>query len=177
MSSALPRTVSAIIRDDSRLLLVQEQGIDNRNPTWMLPGGRVAYGERPEAALRREVLEETGLTVSGAPNLAFSVEIDSQLADLVGRWQALTYVCEADGAIEPADPEGLIRTAEWVEVADALERLAAVEWYDAEPLRSFLEGDAPDGSAWHYRLTGRRGAALRTVAERTATRFSRHGRP
>lgn len=150
------------------MLLVQEQGIDNREPTWMLPGGRVAYGESPEVAVSREILEETGLTVTGTPNLAFSVEIDSQLEDLVGRWRALTYACEADGVIEPADPEGLIRTAEWVEVDEALDRLASVEWYDAEPLRSFLDGSAPDGTEWSYRLTGRRGTALRTVAERTS---------
>ncbi len=165
MSSALPRTVSAVIRDGARLLLVQEQGIDNREATWMLPGGRVAYGESPEVAVSREILEETGLSVTGTPHLVFSVEIDSQLDDLVGRWQALTYACEADGTIEPADPEGLIRTAEWVDVDEALDRLASVEWYDAEPLRSFLDGSAPDGTEWRYRLTGRRGAALRTVAE------------
>lgn len=166
MSDApLPQTVAAVIRDGSRMLLVQEQGIDSAKPTWMLPGGRVAYGEGPELALGREILEETGLTVIGEPMLAFSVEIDSQLDDLVGRWRALTYACDADGTIEPADPESLIRTAEWVDVDEGLDRLASVEWYDADPLRSFLDGSAPDGSAWRYRLTGRRGAALRTVAE------------
>ncbi len=165
MSDALPQTVSAIIRHGSRLLLVQEQGIDDLEPSWMLPGGRVSYGESPELALSREVHEETGLAVSGTPTLAFSVEIDSQLDDLVGRWRALTYACEADGIVEPADPDGLIRTAEWIELDEAIERLAAVEWYDAEPLRAFLEQREPEGRAWHYRLTGRRGAALRTVAE------------
>ncbi|MEO6577673.1 MAG: NUDIX hydrolase [Candidatus Limnocylindria bacterium] len=166
MSDApLPQTVTPVMRDGPQMLLVQEQGIDSAKPTWMLPGGRVAYGEGPELALGREILEETGLTVIGEATLAFSVEIDSRLDDLVGRWRALTYACNADGTIEPADPEGLIRTAEWVEMDDALERLATVEWYDADPLRSFLDGSAPDGSAWRYRLTGRRGAALRTVAE------------
>lgn len=164
-AAALPQIVAAIIRNGSRVLLVQEQGIEDREPTWMLPGGRVEYGESPDLALRREIEEETGLTIEGTPTLAFSVEIDSQLDDLVGRWRALTYACEASGTVEPADPEGLIRTAEWIELDDAVERLAAVEWYDAEPLRAYLDQREPEGRAWRYRLTGRRGAALRTVAE------------
>ena len=55
--------VDAVIRDsDDRVVFVQR-----RYPPylgyWALPGGKVEYGETVEAALTREVKEETGLDV------------------------------------------------------------------------------------------------------------------
>lgn len=59
--------VGAVITDsDDRLLLV----LRARAPaagTWSLPGGRVEHGEDDGTALRREVLEETGLQVQVGP--------------------------------------------------------------------------------------------------------------
>lgn len=59
--SALPRVQRvgsyAVIISDGSLLLTRFAG----NGRWSLPGGGVEHGEDPLAALRREVLEETGL--------------------------------------------------------------------------------------------------------------------
>jgi 8-oxo-dGTP diphosphatase len=65
------KRVAAIIVRDGRLLMVRERG---RGPTgrhdgleyWTLPGGGVAVGETPEAAVTREVREEVGLTCRAA---------------------------------------------------------------------------------------------------------------
>ena len=52
--------VSAVIIDpDGRVLLQQRTD----NDCWGLPGGAVEFGESVLAALHREVMEETGLTV------------------------------------------------------------------------------------------------------------------
>jgi 8-oxo-dGTP diphosphatase len=55
--------VGALVHDDEgRLLMVrraQEPGLGQ----WSVPGGRVELGEDDRAAVRREVLEETGLHV------------------------------------------------------------------------------------------------------------------
>jgi ADP-ribose pyrophosphatase YjhB (NUDIX family) len=51
--------VSALIFDEGRVLLALRRDID----WWNLPGGGMEIGETVEDAVRREVLEETGLVV------------------------------------------------------------------------------------------------------------------
>jgi 8-oxo-dGTP pyrophosphatase MutT (NUDIX family) len=52
--------VAAVIRDDSCRLLLQEKATGEG---WSLPAGAIEPGESPTQAIRREVLEETGLIV------------------------------------------------------------------------------------------------------------------
>ena len=54
--------VGAVVLDGGRVLLVQ-RGRPPARGRWSLPGGLVDVGEGLEAAVRREVAEECGLTV------------------------------------------------------------------------------------------------------------------
>ncbi|MEM9074458.1 MAG: NUDIX hydrolase [Myxococcota bacterium] len=54
-------TVDVIVELDGGIVLIERL---NEPTGWALPGGFVDYGERVEDAARREVAEETGLTVS-----------------------------------------------------------------------------------------------------------------
>ena len=54
-------SVAAVIHDKSGRLLLQQKA---SGEGWSLPAGGIEPGETPEMAVEREVLEETGLTVT-----------------------------------------------------------------------------------------------------------------
>jgi 8-oxo-dGTP diphosphatase len=54
--------VGVLVIKDDRLLLV-ERAVDPFKGWWDIPGGFLQNGEHPEAGARREVQEETGLTI------------------------------------------------------------------------------------------------------------------
>jgi 8-oxo-dGTP diphosphatase len=80
--------VGAIIRDErGRVLLVRRANEPGRG-LWSLPGGRIEAGETEEAAVVREVLEETGLVVQ-VDRLAGRVAI--------GRYDIADFACTVTG--------------------------------------------------------------------------------
>ena len=59
--------VGAVITDGAGRLLLIQRGHDPGRGLWSIPGGRIEDGETDEAALVREVGEETGLLVTAGP--------------------------------------------------------------------------------------------------------------
>ena len=55
--------VGAVVHDDAHRLLLVRRGRSPSAGRWSLPGGRVEPGETDDEAVRRELLEETGLHV------------------------------------------------------------------------------------------------------------------
>jgi 8-oxo-dGTP diphosphatase len=56
--------VGAVIKDDTGRLLLILRGHEPGKGLWSIPGGRIEPGETDQAAVEREVSEETGLEVT-----------------------------------------------------------------------------------------------------------------
>jgi 8-oxo-dGTP diphosphatase len=89
--------VGALIFEASKILLV-ERGKQPLKGYWSLPGGILETGEKLEDALRREVLEETGLEVE--PISVFEI-FERIMPDDTGRaeyhYVLIDYLCRPVG--------------------------------------------------------------------------------
>ncbi|MGW1935848.1 NUDIX hydrolase [Streptomyces sp. CB03578] len=111
----------AVIREDGRLLAIRRAD----NGTWELPGGVLELTESPEAGVRREVLEETGI----------EVEVD----ELTGVYKntargivALVFRCKPSGGTERTSEEST--AVSWLtpeEVSEQMSEVFAIRLLDA----------------------------------------------
>jgi ADP-ribose pyrophosphatase YjhB (NUDIX family) len=104
--------VGAVILDRGRVLLV-ERGKPPFKGWWSLPGGVLETGETLEEGIRREVLEETGLTVRPVGVVEIFERI---IRDAEGRaeyhYVLIDYFCRVEGGV-PAPASDVSRAA-WV---------------------------------------------------------------
>jgi 8-oxo-dGTP diphosphatase len=104
--------VGALIIEDGKILLV-ERGKEPLKGYWSLPGGIVETGEKLEEAIRREVVEETGLDVD--PYFMFEI-FERIMPDSDGRpeyhYVLMDYLCRRLAG-EPTAASDVSRV-EWV---------------------------------------------------------------
>ena len=107
--------VGAIIFDGDSALLVERAG-EPLKGWWSIPGGLLETGEKLEDALRREVLEETGLLIE----IVYRFDIFERIMrDAEGRaeyhYVLIDYGCRAVGG--NAVPGDDVSRVEWVPCA------------------------------------------------------------
>ena len=66
--------VGVFIKKDGKILVGKRKG-SHGAATWALPGGHLEPGESFEACCKREVLEETGLTIKNISPVVFTNDI------------------------------------------------------------------------------------------------------
>jgi 8-oxo-dGTP diphosphatase len=136
--------VGAVVLDGDRVLLVK-RAHEPLKGQWSLPGGAVELGETLEAAIAREVREETGLDVEVGPivevldRLGYDdhgrVQHHFVLVDFVCRPSGGTLGCATDAeAVEWAAVEDLSRYG----VADVTTRVIR-----KAVANGFTQGDRP----------------------------------
>ena len=142
----------AILRGADSVVMVQQQGPDDAQPYWVLPGGLVEAGELITDALVREVEEEAGVQVTVITQLACLIQIDRPAQQT----QTVAFIFEVgtwQGSLGSHDPDDEILAVELVPLAEAIRRLAGNGGWPAiqTPLLTYLRGDAPAGAVWCYR--------------------------
>jgi 8-oxo-dGTP diphosphatase len=93
--------VSAIVARDGAVLLGRRRGAHGAG-TFAFPGGKPDPGEHPSDTVRRELLEETGLTARSIQPVAWTSDV---FADGDLHFVTLHHVVEADGEPEVREPD------------------------------------------------------------------------
>jgi 8-oxo-dGTP diphosphatase len=137
--------VAAVVEREGALLLVRHQKPD-RDPYWVLPGGRLEPGETIPECAGRELAEETGLSAgfSGVLYVSEFMREGRHTIDIVAR-MSLEGDGEAslgsDPEVEPGT-EPTLREVRWVSV----EELREIELLPAS-IKERLLSNAGDGWA------------------------------
>jgi ADP-ribose pyrophosphatase YjhB (NUDIX family) len=109
--------VRAVIVEDGRLLVVNAYP-GEESDLWCIPGGGAERGQSLEDNLRREVAEETGLTIEPGRLLAVSEFHDPD----AGFHQVdLIYAARLAGLAGAAvlrDPSGVVNRLRWVDAGE-----------------------------------------------------------
>jgi len=85
---------------------------------WGIPGGKIKWGETSEAALRREILEETGLKISGIKFVLVQDCIHSKEFYRDAHFILLNYTCRCQGKPQVVlNDEG--REFRWIKISNA----------------------------------------------------------
>ncbi len=116
------RVVAALIEHEGRLLVCQRRKDDSFALQWEFPGGKMRAGEKPAAALARELQEELGV----------AAEIGRELYRTRHRYQEMKEELELTFLAARVDPAAISNLAfeqmRWVAPADL-------------PLLNFLPAD------------------------------------
>jgi 8-oxo-dGTP diphosphatase len=136
--------VGAVVEREGALLLVRHEKPD-RDPYWVLPGGRLEPGETIPECAEREVAEETGISArfSGVLYVSEFLREGRHTVDVIARMEASggeEASLGSDPEVAPgSDPT--LRELRWVGVEE-LEQIDLLP----RPLRARLLKDA--ASAW-----------------------------
>lgn len=108
---------------------------------WVIPGGKIDYGETIEEALVRETKEETGLEIEPVHMLYVKDCIQPKNYYKKAHFLLLDYVCRIKGGKEKLDGNELTEFA-WVKAEEALKKFDVDEW-SAEAVNAYLKQRKP----------------------------------
>jgi phosphoglycolate phosphatase-like HAD superfamily hydrolase/ADP-ribose pyrophosphatase YjhB (NUDIX family) len=120
---------AAIFNDAGEVLMVRTQKWSN---LWGIPGGKTKFGETSEAALRREIKEETNLEIAEIEFVLVQDCIHSKEFYRDAHFVLLNYRCHVSGGVDVRLNDEA-QEFRWVSLADAMKMKLN------EPTRVLLE--------------------------------------
>jgi 8-oxo-dGTP diphosphatase len=142
---------AGILRQEDKILLVEQQGKNDPISSWALSGGVVEKGELITEALVREVKEETGFDVIEFGELAYFMQVDNQKDN----YQTLVFVFEIpkfDGTLSINDPDDIVLNATFLRLEESIQKLELLPWRSMkEPLVEYLKNSSKAANFWQYR--------------------------
>lgn len=107
----------AVIQDDCQRIATLRAGA-----TFFLPGGGIAPGETPQAALQREIMEECGRAIELSPELGKAMEYicarnKRDYYQILSTFFAAIFM---DGQVDPVEDDHLLV---WLPASEAVQRL------------------------------------------------------
>lgn len=144
------QTVAVVASRADQVLLALQQGVDDPEPYWALPGGVVECGELPPAAALRELQEETGVSGGMICGVAYSLfGVDRLSGHTVST--IVFEVAQLEGTLEVNDPDGVVVSAQFFDVDTACQRLQGMSRrMMREPIIDYFTGRHDSGAAWFY---------------------------
>lgn len=121
-----------VFNPEGKLLLVKTH---KWNGCFIKPGGRVEFGETAEQALKREMLEETGLKVSSTEFVSFQESIFDNLYWKKKHLVCLNFACKTKSSKVVLNDEA--QEFVWVFPKQAFKLL--IDHYTREALKEFLK--------------------------------------
>lgn len=116
-----PTVGAIIVNPQGEIFLFQSH---KWNGSWAIPGGHIEMGESAEAAVRREVLEETGLEVNEVYFLCYQECLYDPAFYQKKHFVFLDFVCTSPGGLVTLNDEA--EDWAWVKKED-------LDHYDLEP--------------------------------------------
>jgi mutator protein MutT len=116
--------VGAVIFDDEHRVLLVKRAHEPLKGEWSLPGGAVDVGETLVGAIAREVLEETGLTVTVGPLVEIVERITRDERGVQYHFVIVDYLCRPIGGTLACASDA--EAAEWVSV-ERLDRFSLTQ--------------------------------------------------
>jgi ADP-ribose pyrophosphatase YjhB (NUDIX family) len=136
--------------DEGRVLLARLAAIEVDAGAWTLPGGGVDFGEHPDAAVIRELEEETGYVgeieaIAGVFSHVYRRSRAAQGADL--HFLGILYHVRVVGGAIRDEIDGTTDTARWMSPAEIAEvRLVEIARYGVELALARVAAHAVDSA-------------------------------
>ena len=127
-----PTVGALILNSEDKLFLMRSH---KWRDMYVIPGGHIELGERMEEALRREILEETGLEIYDVQFLAFQEFVYDEAFWKRRHFIFFDYVCKTDSLEVTLNDEA--QEYVWATVEEALQ--LPIEPYTRVAIEAYLD--------------------------------------